>query len=886
MACSSKLYTFGNGLSLATCGMEGTFGMMARDEFGNDLASFSPTVWANMVPLPDAAAGPGGFENRTQAIHPRLLEVQGVGSQRRSNRYGATVYSAGWYLLNLATLVKGGLAATYYYPPPRSFSSLSSDDAGAELRGAVDTALGTPFEIRQDSTVDFSANASAGWGQAQGLGMHVPGGFNVRWGGVMVSTPHRLWGTAAYNFSVRLTQSEQRVRLWADNVLLIDQWSSLASLVASCHRPVTAESGRIAPDSSTASDATAAFTHGNRTSLSLRLDYAGHTSVSHGITLFSSSSFTPASSSTPSAATEEAVLGSDVLYQAVHAHGSPFKLRARHGPISGPKSEFFHVKVSGDAVSLMTAGVVGSFRILMRDEWANSIDSVDQQTEIFTVFASYPTLPTVLSGRCLNGSNTTTLLLSLAFDAAMPYNLVANHSIAIGTQRRRIASAVSSVSPHMTPAGETVRHIRVSLATPLSSSPAPDEDYVIRVLGQLPTTWGSITQVPNTLEASLTVTRASSMFLYAQVARAGGLTASYYADPQHMDGAPMLTRQDSTIDFSAAASAGGWPGVGAMNTSGPETVVAVKWRGFVAPRFSQTYTFRATIHDYLGSSHNQRVALWIDNQQVIAQWSSLSSLVPTGTFSFVPFSTAGPSSIGSGARVSRPFLFEMHYKDSEAGARRCKLEWESTEYGRIHEAQPIHNQRLFYPVDLDASPYHVLVRPGYARAAMTSWWGQYQGLLPARASDADATYNTSFVLRDEFGNARQSACLFVPSASNAASSSASAWPTCEDALRLEIMSLTTGRVTLPPITLAYPANNNAGLLAAGWRAPKVSTAQADSLAGYTAVAWRVSPFRLYASALLSLEVRAVTRAWYTGHSLDFLLASLPRSFPSVSFTTG
>ena len=868
--CSSKLYVYGTGLSLATCGFEATFGIMAQDQFGNNLASFSPEVWANLVPLPEAAAGPGGFDsNRTQATHPQLLEAQDVGSQRRFNRYGATVYSAGSYLLNTATLLSVGLAATYYYPPPRSFSSLASDEQGAALRGAGDTALGRPFEVRQDSVVDFSANASAGWGNAQGLGMHVSGGFNVRWGGVMVSKPHSLWGTAAYNFSVRLTQNEQRIRLWADNVLLIDQWSSLDSLLTSSFQPLTVQSsksGGLSPDTSAASGFSAAFSHGNRTSFSLRLEYAGHTSVKHGITLFSASSFTPADSLAAGTATEQAVLGSDVLYQAVHAHGSPFTLTVRHGPISGPKSEFFYVKVTGDAVSIMTAGVVGSFRILMRDEWGNRIKSVDQtveQTEIFTVFASYTTMPTVLSGRCLNGSTTTTLLLSHSFAMPMPYNLLANHSITIGRQSRRVAWAVSSVSSHMTPGGETQAHIRAGLATPLESPPSPNEDFVIRILEQLPATWASITQAPNSeFRANLSVTRASSMALYAQVARAGGLAASYYASPHQMHATAMLTRQDNTIDFSAAAASAGWPGVGAMNASGGETSVAVKWRGFVAPRYAQTYTFRAIIHDYLGTSHNERVALWIDNQQVIAQWSSLASFAPTGTFSFVPSSTAGPSSIGStligsGSRVSRPFLFEMHYKDSESGARRCKLEWESAEHGRLHASEALHNQRLFYPVDLDASPYQVMVRPGIAHAAMTSWWGQYNGLLPARVSGADAVYNTSFVLRDTFGNARQSACLSVPS-SDASSSSALAGPTCEDALRLEIRSLTTGYTTLPQISLAYPFNNQEGGWAGGWQALNVSSVagQAAAMAGYQAASWSVSPFRLYTSALLTLEVRA------------------------------
>ena len=113
------------------------------------------------------------------------------------------------------------------------------------------------------------------------------------------------------------------------------------------------------------------------------------------------------------------------------------------------------------------------------------------------------------------------------------------------------------------------------------------------------------------------------------------------------------------------------------------------------------------------------------------------------------------------------------------------------------------------------------------------------------------------MLRDTFGNARQSACLSVPS-SDASSSSALAGPTCEDALRLEIRSLTTGYTTLPQISLAYPFNNQEGGWAGGWQALNVSSVagQAAAMAGYQAASWSVSPFRLYTSALLTLEVRA------------------------------
>ena len=132
------------------------------------------------------------------------------------------------YQLHIGALVKGGLTATYYRPEPPSFDRPGSSKDGAKLLGFVDSSLGTPVQVRTDETVDFSANSSGGWGQSRGLGTYEP--VQVRWSGVIVSEPHNESGSQEYEISVNLMQSAQRLRLWIDNLLLIDQWSSLQSL--------------------------------------------------------------------------------------------------------------------------------------------------------------------------------------------------------------------------------------------------------------------------------------------------------------------------------------------------------------------------------------------------------------------------------------------------------------------------------------------------------------------------------------------------------------------------------------------------------------------------------------------------------------------------------
>ena len=52
--------------------------------------------------------------------------------------------------------------------------------------------------------------------------------FSVRWMGAVRANVAGL-----HTFSVTMGQNDERVRLWIDNVLLIDQWLSLASITPS-----------------------------------------------------------------------------------------------------------------------------------------------------------------------------------------------------------------------------------------------------------------------------------------------------------------------------------------------------------------------------------------------------------------------------------------------------------------------------------------------------------------------------------------------------------------------------------------------------------------------------------------------------------------------------
>ena len=308
------------------------------------------------------------------------------------------------------------------------------------------------------------------------------------------------------------------------------------------------------------------------------------------------------------------VLGSASLYQAVHSKGSPFAVRVNHGPTRPDL-----VRVAGTGVSLMTAGVVGTFSLAMRDEWNNPITVLKQDQEIITVYASFPEFPVTLEGASvLNGSNATTLYVP--YQSTVPRDVLANHTLTLGGQSRIISSSSSSSPPHLINGSPATQHIKLSISEPLklTSSSIVGQAYTVRLLPVIKSKWGSTSMKEGNgvVEASIRVTRASVMSLYAQSAKAGGLSASYHNNSD-LQGVPSLSRLDGNIDFSGS-SPDQWPGLcrglfrlrgflpvttsdqacaicilvlatgaSVMNASATGSRYSVKWKGFIVPQYLQ-----------------------------------------------------------------------------------------------------------------------------------------------------------------------------------------------------------------------------------------------------------------------------------------------------------
>src|SRR6185436_19575566 len=110
-------------------------------------------------------------------------------------------------------------------------------------------------------------------------------------------------------------------------------------------------------------------------------------------------------------------------------------------------------------------------------------------------------------------------------------------------------------------------------------------------------------------------------------------------------------------------------GNGSPDPSIGANTFSVRWTGQVQPRFSETYTFRITSDD--------GVRLWVNNVQIINNWSNHAPTTNSGTIALV-----------GGQRYD----IRMEYFENTGGAL-AKLEWSSASQA----LQIVPQARLFPP---------------------------------------------------------------------------------------------------------------------------------------------------------------------------------------------
>ncbi len=200
--CASRSYARGSGLSLATAGADSTFVLVFRDRFDNTLSTDGQSSADNdgVVAIRQVSAAyvpPSGAPLPVLRTHASARR----GQAGLTSSIGA-VTRAGTHKMYISGAMTGGLSATYY-------SDVSSTPASAIKATSMTTTT--------DALIDPAVTACLTSSET----------FSARWAGFL--TP-LAGASGVYTMQASVADVRERVRMWLDNALIIDQWASLTNL--------------------------------------------------------------------------------------------------------------------------------------------------------------------------------------------------------------------------------------------------------------------------------------------------------------------------------------------------------------------------------------------------------------------------------------------------------------------------------------------------------------------------------------------------------------------------------------------------------------------------------------------------------------------------------
>ena len=117
----------------------------------------------------------------------------------------------------------------------------------------------------------------------------------------------------------------------------------------------------------------------------------------------------------------------------------------------------------------------------------------------------------------------------------------------------------------------------------------------------------------NIYKQKAVVTRAGSAALSVRLLRAAGIAATYFSDQQLDASRAVKSTVVASIDFSAPAM--GSPPATSLPESSP---FSIRWRGMLRPSAAQTHTMFAD-----RKAAHERFKMWVDNELLIDMWRSL-----------------------------------------------------------------------------------------------------------------------------------------------------------------------------------------------------------------------------------------------------------------------
>jgi len=186
-AAPSILEGRGDGLSMGWVGEMSTFSVVLKDQYGNLRNQGNEDIIVTLA---------------TQTSVGEIHTHPDTSISRRAGASQTITYRAptleGYHYMFVFVANPGGISSTYYSDLNMSF----------------------PIAHATARTIDFS-----GASRAASLPRDLNFSLSVRWSGFVRPS---LVGT--YTFFASVTETDERVKLWIDNRLLVTQWSSLKSL--------------------------------------------------------------------------------------------------------------------------------------------------------------------------------------------------------------------------------------------------------------------------------------------------------------------------------------------------------------------------------------------------------------------------------------------------------------------------------------------------------------------------------------------------------------------------------------------------------------------------------------------------------------------------------
>ena len=169
-----------------------------------------------------------------------------------------------------------------------------------------------------------------------------------------------------------------------------------------------------------------------------------------------------------------------------------------------------------------------------------------------------------------------------------------------------------------------------------------------------------------------------------------GLLAQYFLDEDLKN--ELFEQLDAIVDFDWRLGRPGSPLIPGDVNAG--SGFGIRWTGYVTPYLPQLHTFGLEV-----AEPDERVKLWVDEQLLVDQWNSISTIRPTGTI-LVCAGTAYP--------------IRIEYFNNK-GTCAASLTWESNGNAGNIVKRPIPG-RFLHPVcePFQGSPFLLKVEPGNA----------------------------------------------------------------------------------------------------------------------------------------------------------------------------